>query len=215
MTDEKKRQIVKPNTDQLPVKSKLRAMEDLEAVEENDQIGVDSDDEIDLANFKPLQKQILLTWTAAGRPIYKIDKDVLSTIIAGTFLISVILFFIDGAMPVIMLASIIFLLYVLGNTPPHDVKHTISNWGIESEGNLYVWESFTRYWIDGKGENRMMVVETALNWPRHLRFMLGNVKEDDLVEIMQTFLIEDKPAPNWADKASTWLEKRIRLTPDS
>lgn len=166
------------------------------------------------AGDSPLQKKILLEWAAPIRPYRKLDKEVFSTILAGAFLLGVILFFIDGAVPVIALASIVFLFYVLGNVPPGQVHHTITNWGIESEDKSWPWETMARYWLQGKGRNRMLVIQLASHLPQHIRFMLGDMDEKKLHDLLQDFLTEDKPQPNWLDKSSKWLESKIRLTPD-
>jgi hypothetical protein len=145
----------------------------------------------------------------------RLNKEVFSTLLAGAFLLGIILFFIDGAIPVLALISLVFLIYVMGTVPPGQITHTITNWGIESEGKAYPWEAFTRYWIQGAGHNRMLVVETLYSWPRHLRFLLGEVDEKQLSAVLNDHLVEDKPAPNWLDKSSKWLESKVRLSPES
>jgi hypothetical protein len=167
------------------------------------------------ATSKPLQKKLLLQWQAPVRPYKKLNKEVFSTILAGAFLLGVILFFIDGAMPVIALASVIFLFYVMGTVPPHQVQHSITTWGIESEDKAWPWEIMARYWIKGKKDNRMLNIQLATNFPQHLRFMLGDVDEKKLATILQGHLVEDQPKPNWLDKSSAWLEAKIKLSPES
>ena len=169
----------------------------------------------DQPSDRPLQKKLLLEWAAPVRPYRQINKEVFSTILAGAFLLGVILFFIDGAMPVIALASILFLLYVMGTVPPHQVTHTITTWGIESENNSWPWEIMARYWIKGADKNRMLNIQLATNWPQHLYFMLGPVDEKKLTQILRDHLVEDEPKPNWLDKSSAWLENKIRLSPES
>lgn len=162
----------------------------------------------------PLQRKLIYQWAAPVRPFKKLDKEVYSTVFAAAFLVGIILFFIDGVMPVIMLIAILFLFYVMGNVKPHQVNHAITNWGIESENSSWPWEVMTRYWIQGKADNRMLVIETMLRWPTHLRFMLGDTKSEKIHTILQQYLVEDRPAPNWLDKSSDWLKAKIRLTPD-
>lgn len=162
----------------------------------------------------PEQKRQLLQWTSPVRPYKKLNKEVFSTILAGAFLLGVILFFIDGAIPVIALASLVFLFYVMGTVPPGMTSHTITNWGMESEDKAWPWEFMTRYWIQGDDHNRMLVVELGTYWPRHLRFMLGDIEENKLHELLKRYLVEDRPKPNWLEKTSVWLEGKIRLSPE-
>jgi len=162
-----------------------------------------------------LEERELYSWKAVSRVHKMRGKDFYSTVIVLALLISVILFFIDGAIPVIALASLVFLFYVLGTVPPGMVKHVITSWGIESEGRSWPWTMMTRFWIEGKEKNRMMIVELAMWWPRHLRFMLGDLSEEKLQELMQEYVVEDKPRENWLDRASGWVERKVRLTPES
>ena len=174
------------------------------------------EDEQDVSELEsPLQRKMWLEWEAPVRPYRKLDKELFSTILAGAVLLGVILFFIDGAIPVIALASLVFLFYVLGTVPPGKVKHVITSWGIESEDKSWPWEVMGRFWIEGKDKNRMMIVEvSAAWWSSHLRFMLGDLDEEKLRELMQQFVVEDRPKANWLDRASRWVETKVRLVPE-
>jgi hypothetical protein len=159
----------------------------------------------------PLQKRLLLEWEADDRPYKRLNKEVFSTIVAGAGLLGVILFIIDGVVPVVMLIAFLFLWYVLGTVKPRKVKHYLTTWGIETEDKVYFWEYMTRYWVEGSEGHRMLVIELALNWPRNLRLMLDSrVTEDVLREALDEVIIEDRPAANWLEKASRWLEGKIR-----
>jgi len=160
----------------------------------------------------PVQRKVLLEWEANTRPYRRLEKEVFSTILAGAFLLGVILFFIEGAIPVIALASLIFLLYVMGTIPPGKVKHAMTSWGMESEDKVWVWEAMSRFWIQGKDSNRMLVIELMGNLSKHIRFMLGDVDEKKLKVLLLSRLVEDQPKPNWLDKASRWVEKKVRLS---
>ncbi len=159
----------------------------------------------------PVQKELLWEWEAAERPFTPLNREVFSTILAGVFLLAVILFFIEGVMPVVMLASFVFLWYVLGTVKPGNTIHRLLTWGIETNGKIYPWEMMRRFWIEGQGENRMLVVELTQIWPRHLRVMIDNEETEAVLrEVMLELLVEDEPAPNWVDKGAKWLEKRVR-----
>ena len=103
----------------------------------------------------------------------------------------------------------------MGTVPPHQVTHTITTWGIESETKSWPWEIMARYGIKGADKNRMLNIQLATNWPQHLYFMLGPVDEKKLTQILRDHLVEDEPKPNWLDKSSAWLENKIRLSPES
>jgi len=45
--------------------------------------------------------------------------------------------------------------------------------------------------------------------------MLGELQEDQIHDLLQKYLIMDQPKPNWLEKASQWLETKIRLAPEN
>jgi hypothetical protein len=158
------------------------------------------------------QRRVLLQWPAPERPFRRINRQVFSTILSLAFLLGVILFFIEGAMPVITLIAVIFLYYVLGTIPPRTVTHRLTNWGIETEGHRWNWDDMTRYWFDGDKDHRMAVIELISGFPRHLRILLGeSIKEDQLKSHLEKYLIHDRPEPNWLERIEKWSKSKINL----
>ena len=163
----------------------------------------------------PIQKKLVHEWQAQERPYAPLNREMFTTVVAGVFLLGVILFVING--PIggtiigMFLASIVFLWYVMGTVKPQKAIFRIFTWGIEAGERLYPYDIMNRFWFEGKDENRMLVVELLINWPRHLRVMIDNEETEALLrEILEDFIVEDQPKPNWLEKASTWIEKQIR-----
>jgi hypothetical protein len=157
------------------------------------------------------QRRILLEWSAPERPFHRLNKQVFSTILSLAFLVGVILFFIEGTMPVITLIAIIFFFYILGTIPPRMITHRLTNWGVETEGHRWPWDIMTRYWIEGQENSRMIVIELIAGFPRHLRLLLGEQKEDKIKTLLEKYLIYDRPQANWLEKLETWLKTKINL----
>lgn len=159
----------------------------------------------------PNKQDLLWEWQALMRPYRQLNKEVFTTILAGAFLLGVILFVIDGIIPVMLVVSILFFWYVSGTVRPYLTRHRITTWGIETEEKLWLWEYMTRYWFEGSGDTRQVVIEMVTWWPRHLRLVIDTQETEEVVdEILSEFLVKDQPKPNWLDKASRWLEGRIR-----
>src|SRR3990172_4343122 len=55
----------------------------------------------------------LITWTAAGRPFKRRDRQFYVTIFAMAGIVSLVLFLAEGFMPVLLIISLVFLYYVL------------------------------------------------------------------------------------------------------
>lgn len=181
-----------------------------------------SDEELDellrleqSSNTRPIQKKLIIEWQANDRPYKPLNREMFSTVVAGTVLLGIILFVIEGPVSgtfvVMFLASVIFLWYVMGTVPPQMTVYRMLTWGIEVGNKLYPFEMMTRFWVEGQDKNRMLVVELVVGFPRHLRVMIDSEETEEVLrEVLEEIIIEDQPKPNWLDKVSTWFEKQIR-----
>ena len=64
----------------------------------------------------------LLDWSAPARPFKRMNREFWVTIIAMAAIVGLILFFAEGFMPVILIVSIIFLVYVLTTVEPENIS---------------------------------------------------------------------------------------------
>ncbi|KKP31069.1 MAG: hypothetical protein UR20_C0044G0007, partial [Candidatus Woesebacteria bacterium GW2011_GWE2_31_6] len=79
---------------------------------------------------KPEVEKDLVTWTAPGRPFKRRDKQFYLTTISIVGLVSLIIFLAEGAMPVILIISLVFLYYVMSTVPPENIEYKITNKGV-------------------------------------------------------------------------------------
>ena len=160
---------------------------------------------------RPIQKKLIHEWQAQERPYVPLNREMFTTVVAGVFLLGVILFVIEGIFPVMLLSSVVFLWYVMGTVKPQKAICRILTWGIETGNKLYLFEMMTRFWFEGKDENRMLVIELNQTWPRHLRVMVDNEETEAILsEVLEDIMVRDQPLPNWLDKVTRWFEKQVR-----
>lgn len=158
-----------------------------------------------------LNRETLIEWEAYERPFRPLNKEVFSTVIAGVFFFGVILFFIEGLIPVMMLVALVFWWYVMGTVTPEKDVYRFTSWGLESKEKLWVWDYMARFWFEGKGSTRVVVIEMLTSFPRHVRVVIDSDETENAVrELLSELIIEDEPKANWLDKASRWLETRIK-----
>ncbi|MEN8252941.1 MAG: hypothetical protein ABFQ62_01015 [Patescibacteria group bacterium] len=159
---------------------------------------------------KPLPEETLLIWKSASRPFKKRNRQFYTTIATIVVLISLILFFAGQFLPIAVVISIAFLAYVLSSVPPHEDEKKITTYGVRVDKELYYWEEMGRFWFDEKYGSKILHVE-IVRFPGRLTLLLGDLKEEELEDLLKEVLIKQKPEDTLFDKSATWLQEKIPL----
>jgi len=156
--------------------------------------------------FEPEKE--LFGWKAASRPFKKKDRDfwVRLVTIAGVF--AVILFLIEGTMPVVLMISLLFLFYVLSTVEPEEIEYKITNKGIKIADKRIDWDLLTRFWFTKRGESELLVVGT-LGLSGRLELIINESDKDKIRKTLLNFLPEEEMAPTNMDKMSGWLTSKL------
>ncbi len=159
---------------------------------------------------RPQPEQLVLEWKSAARPFKKRNRQYYVTVAMIVFLIALILFFAGQFLPIAVVIAGGFLAYVFSAVPPEIVTHQITTYGIRSDQTLYYWDELGRFWYSTKYGQRLLHIEVA-RFPNQLTFLLGDVSEEDLTDILSRVLLQEKPLPTSFEKAATWLQEKIPL----
>jgi uncharacterized membrane protein len=81
--------------------------------------------------------------------------------------------------------ALVFLIYVLGTTKPQKVVHTITARGIDTGNKLYEWYLLKNFYFTQKDEQYFLIVETRLNVPGALIFLLDKDDKGALFVLLQ------------------------------
>lgn len=157
------------------------------------------------------QLKVLFTWKAATRPFKKRDKEFWTTILAIIFLIVLILFFVKEWFLIAAIISLAFVFYVLSTVPPEEIEYRITNKGVAFEDKSYDWEFLWRFWFSDKYDQRILNIDTRLNLPGRLLFVIKKEDEPKIKEILEKYLLNEEAPPTFFDKASNWLAKKVPL----
>ena len=160
------------------------------------------------------QERELLRWEAEERLAIKKSRDFYSTMMVLAILVGIVLFFIEGIMPVLVVTAILFVGYALINAEPRIVTHQITNKGIVTEGVRYVWNELGNYWIDSQDGRKVLHVMTYRRWPARLVMVLpkdGGVSEDDVKRVLSEYLEWGLPAVTRIDKMVNWFNEKVPL----
>ena len=159
----------------------------------------------------PAPNKDLLVWEAPARPFKKRDREYFTTIAAIVFLLVVILLFIKEWLLIGVIIALMFFSYALATVPPPKVAYKITTRGISIDDKNYRWQQCSRWWFSEQWGNPILNIETYLTFPRKLQLMTGSMKEEILRQIMDKYLVMDKPKKSSVDKISAWLQEKVPL----
>lgn len=152
---------------------------------------------------KVVQNIKLFEWTAPDRTPVKFEKKSFLIIIVMVLLFSLYLAIMKHYLLMICIMSILFLLYVAGTTKPVKITHKITARGIDTGGKLYEWYMLKSFYFTKKEDQILLLVETKLNFPGVLTFLVSDKDKDPIFVLLQDKLLyKDIRKWNWLDKLS-------------
>lgn len=167
----------------------------------------------DESTLKNTKEEDLFAWRAPVRPFKKRDSQFFTTVGAIAILVGLIFFFLEGFLPVAVIAALYFLLYVLSTIPPEEVEHKLTNKALYFAGKKYFWDELTRFWFAdrfGSFGTELLVVE-VVRAPWRLEMVIHSQDKEKLRKELEERLPYEEAAPNFLDKAASWLSRRIQL----
>lgn len=156
------------------------------------------------------REEELLVWNSPSRLFKRRDREYFTNIGAIVFLLTIILVFAREFLLIAAVLSIVFLIYVLSTVPPEDVKHRLTNLGIESAGHFYRWEELADFWFEEQWGQTIVTLRPVFG-PRIL-ILLGAQDRTTVREIVARFIpYREHPDKTWVDNAANWITQKIPL----
>lgn len=150
----------------------------------------------------------LVSWTAPARPFKRRNKEFYVTIIAISALVGLILFLVEGFMPVLLIISLVFLYYVLSTVEPQNIEYKITNKGIKIADKRTDWDFIKRFWFTRRYDNNLLIFEIA-SLPGRLEIVIDDEKKEEIKKNLLKYVPEEKTPPSSLDKAANWFSKRL------
>jgi hypothetical protein len=163
--------------------------------------------------YRPIPEETLVEWDAPARPFKKRKRQFFSTIIIIALLVSLILFFAGQILPVAVVISVVFLVYVTAVIPPQSIHYKLTNYGIYVEKEAFSWISMGRFWFDDESSQRVLQIE-LYKFPGRLTLVLidgQTPREKDLENVLSEVLIKEKPPLTSYEKIADWLKDKVPL----
>jgi hypothetical protein len=157
-------------------------------------------------------EKVLLSWKSSSRPFQKHSREYWVRFITIAAIFGVLLYIIEGIMPVLLLIAIVFLYYVLSTVEPEAVEYGITNKGIKVLDKLTEWPNIMRFWFTQR-LNQDIVIFQTLTMPGRLELVVPSELKDKLKKIVLPYIPEEETPPTNFDKAADWVAKKLTETP--
>lgn len=157
---------------------------------------------------QPDVEKVLISWNAAARPFKRRSREFYVTLISVVGLVGAILFLVEGVMPVVLLATLVFLFYVLSTVAPDNVDYQITTFGVRFAGQLTPWEKLGRFWFVHRLGSDLLVLEVYAI-PGRLELVAPKPEHARIEETLKKYLVQEEAPPGFFDKAAQWASKKL------
>jgi len=156
------------------------------------------------------EEKTLFAWKALERPHKQWGKELFSTVVVLAILVSIILFFIEGIMPVLVVWAAVFMMWVSYKIKPGLTKHKITSWGVRTGDNLYRWEAMRVFWFEEKWG--IVLLRIILNRRLGQLILVCNKEEKGKIkDILKNHMPLERPRPSAVDKMVKWFGEKLPL----
>lgn len=160
-------------------------------------------------NKEAVPEKDVLVWTAPARPFKRRNRQFYVTVIAIAAIVGLILFLVDGFLPVLLVISTVFLFYVLSTVEPENIEYRVTSLGIKIADTPRVdWDLTTRFWFTRRFDSDVLVIET-LTFPGRLEMVINSEKKGEVEAAISKYIkFEEAPVSN-LDKAANWFSQKL------
>lgn len=163
--------------------------------------------------YRPVPEQTLIEWDAPARPYKKRSRQFFTTILVIAILICLVLFFSYQFLPVAVVISAVFLIYVTAVIPPHIMHYKLTNYGLYIEKEAYAWYEMLRFWFDEKSGQQVVNID-LLRFPNRLTMVIladQTPTKEDFDLVFSEVILKEKPQLTTYEKVAQWLQDKIPL----
>jgi 4-amino-4-deoxy-L-arabinose transferase-like glycosyltransferase len=155
---------------------------------------------------KIIQEKSLISWSAPSRPFKRRSKDFYTTVIVMAALFGLVLFLVEGLMPILLLISLVFLFYVMSTIEPENIDYEITNLGIKIAGKRTDWKAMGRFWYAKRFGSELLVIETT-NLVGRMEIMVKPEVKEQVTKIISQHLLHEQVPPSSLDKLASWSSR--------
>ncbi len=152
----------------------------------------------------------LYSWKAPERIFIRRNRKWYSYLFLLLLIIILVLLFLKQFIIIAPIAALGFVAYVMASVPPHHITHKLTNEGVTTENKSYLWTELYDFWLVTKGGQKMIELDTYLNYPRRLVLLVGEGELEKIKEVMLQYIpFREIPRETFMDKAANFLSERF------
>lgn len=155
------------------------------------------------------EEKTLFTWVAAERPFKRQSREFYVKAASIASLVGLILFVIDGIMPVLLIVAFCFLFYVLYNVEPEKREYKITTFGIRIADRLIIWDDIGRFWFSQRMASDVLVVEVAGLIGR-IELVIDKKDTEKIEKILKKHILHEEASSGILDRSANWVAKKIQ-----
>jgi hypothetical protein len=165
------------------------------------------------APYSEANPQRLYAWKAPLRAYKKRSAKIMRFYAAVAILLTLIVFFFGDRILIIPILTLLFLFYVLTVTPPPEVEHVITTFGIETAGISLRWEFLSHFHFTKKFGFDMLTVVSHAPYFYHVYMIVPDeeTKKKVMGLLSKHIMFMEKPTRTITDKMVDFLSN---LLPD-
>lgn len=145
-----------------------------------------------------VKKEVLFEWDTVTRSkaiVLDNPKENRTLIVIGV-VIALILILTQNFLLIAVIASLIFLRYVLSATPGESVQHKLLNIGVDYNGNIYEWHELKQFFFTQDTKDFFLCIDTFERLPGRLYFILNSSSDKEKIRnIVEEYIpyLEEEP----------------------
>jgi len=165
---------------------------------------------MDIGESEVRQEKTLVKWSAKSRPFKKRSREFYVNLYAISALVGLILFLIEGIVPVILVVAILFLFYIFSTIEPEEARYELTTFGMRVNDQLIrYWEEMGLYWFSKKMGEEVLVIETH-TMPWKLEVIIPVENKDKIKDIVSKKLYENETPETSMDRFIHWIGSKIK-----
>lgn len=159
--------------------------------------------EQEFQNVLTQPKAVLYAWEALSRPQKSpVNKKTAKTFMMIGIVVALVLVAMQEFILILGVISIVFLTYVLTNTPPENMKYELSNHGLDYGGQFFYWNELSRFFFVVNEGLEAVAVDTVNKSPARLFLTVLPDNKEQVKSILAKHLLYLEHEPKTAiDKA--------------
>jgi len=159
---------------------------------------------------KQNSEKILLTWQASSRPFKRRSKDFYVTLVTMASVVGLVIFLVEGFMPILLLISLLFLFYVLSTVEPETIEYQITSLGIRIADKTTEWEMMKQFWFTKRFGCELLVIE-IFRIPGRIELVIGEGKKTEIKKELEKRLVHQEVPASSLDRI---VQKISQIFPD-